>query len=383
MESVVIQKKDDIVMRLVHYFITEKNYSPIVVHGVKDEVWLENNEGPYKIIRINSNYIHNEEQFNMDIYKTKNVMKQIKRKTLSFKMNALNIFLDVNDGVDMKEYKDIDSVVVNSIKDLTKGDFSEIFPDIKDKILLDDNGLQLIFNVTNDINEKNERENKIYEKTFSPKKTIITNIIISLCVIMYIFLGLKNGNFFSIKPSVLYEYGGNLKGAILNHEFYRLITCAFLHASIIHRLFNMYALFILGNELETYIGKVKFVIVYLISAICGSLLSSILSASNVVSVGASGAIFGLMGSLVYFGYHYRLYLNTVLKTQIFPLIILNLALGFMDSSIDNWAHIGGLVGGYLATMLVGIEGKSSKSERINGAIVLVLYIAFMLYILFR
>ena len=319
----------------------------------------------------------------MDIYKTKNVMKQIKRKTLSFKMNALNIFLDVNDGVDMKEYKDIDSVVVNSIKDLTKGDFSEIFPDIKDKILLDDNGLQLIFNVTNDINEKNERENKIYEKTFSPKKTIITNIIISLCVIMYILLGLKNGNFFSIKPSVLYEYGGNLKSAILNHEFYRLITCAFLHASIIHILFNMYALFILGNELETYIGKVKFVIVYLISAICGSLLSSILSASNVVSVGASGAIFGLMGSLVYFGYHYRLYLNTVLKTQIFPLIILNLALGFMDSSIDNWAHIGGLVGGYLATMLVGIEGKSSKSERINGAIVLVLYIAFMLYILFR
>ena len=63
MDSVVVQKKDDIVMRLIHYFITEKNYTPIVVRGVKDEVWLENDEGPYRIIRINSNYIHNEEQF--------------------------------------------------------------------------------------------------------------------------------------------------------------------------------------------------------------------------------------------------------------------------------------------------------------------------------
>ena len=119
MDSVVIQKKDDIVMRLIHYFITEKNYTPIVVRGVKDEVWLENDEGPYRIIRINSNYIHNEEQFNMDVFKTKNVMKQIKKKTLSFKMNALNIFLDINEDVKLKEIKDIDSIIINNVTDIT------------------------------------------------------------------------------------------------------------------------------------------------------------------------------------------------------------------------------------------------------------------------
>ena len=102
MNDVVIQKKDDIVMRLIHYFITEENYTPIVVRGVKDEVWLENDEGPYRIIRINSNYIHNEEQFKMDIFKTQNVMKQIKKKTLALKMNVLNIFLDVNEDVKLK-----------------------------------------------------------------------------------------------------------------------------------------------------------------------------------------------------------------------------------------------------------------------------------------
>ena len=91
MSSISMDKKDEIVMKLVHFLVTKENYTPIVVSGVRNEVWLENVEGPYKIIRINSNYIHNKEQFNFDIYKTNNVAKQIKKKTLSWKMNVLNI----------------------------------------------------------------------------------------------------------------------------------------------------------------------------------------------------------------------------------------------------------------------------------------------------
>ena len=135
MSEVVIQKKDDIVMRLIHYFITEKNYTPIVVRGVKDEVWLENDEGPYRIIRINSNYIHNEEQYKMDVFKIKSVMKQIKKKTLALKMNALNIFLDVNDDIKIKDEKNIDSVVLKDIEDVNKKEITEVFPDINDKII--------------------------------------------------------------------------------------------------------------------------------------------------------------------------------------------------------------------------------------------------------
>ena len=62
MSTVIMNNKDEILMSLVHYFVTEKDYTPIVVKGVKDEIWLENTEGPYRIIRINSNYIHNDEQ---------------------------------------------------------------------------------------------------------------------------------------------------------------------------------------------------------------------------------------------------------------------------------------------------------------------------------
>ena len=381
MDSVVVQKKDDIVMRLIHYFITEKNYTPIVVRGVKDEVWLENDEGPYRIIRINSNYIHNEEQFNMDIFKTKNVMKQIKKKTLSFKMNVLNIFLDINENVKLKEVKDIDSIVVNNVKDITKNELISIFPDIKEKLITGENGMEMIINITNDINKKTEKENKIYENIFKQKKVIITNILIAICIIVFAATILSGGNILGINGMILYLFGANLKESVVAGEIYRLISAAFLHASIFHLLFNLYALYIIGNQVENYIGKFKFLIVYLISAISGSLMSCIFNAG--ISVGASGAIFGLLGSLLYFGYHFRLYLGSVLKTQIIPLILLNLCLGFLDSSIDNAAHIGGLVGGYLSTMALGIKGKSSKSDRINGTIVLVMYLAFMIYVLFR
>ena len=143
----------------------------------------------------------------------------------------------------------------------------------------------------------------------------------------------------------------------------------------------MYSLYIIGHELETFLGKTKFLLIFLISGLTGSLLSVVLH--NSVSAGASGAIFGLLGSLLYFGYHYRLYLGSVLKTQVIPIIILNLIIGFALPGIDNFAHIGGLVGGYLATQALGIPGKSKTSDRLNGAIVLTLLIAFLLYMLYR
>ena len=111
-------------------------------------------------------------------------------------------------------------------------------------------------------------------------------------------------------------------------------------------------------------------------------LFSIIFYENSLSVGASGAIFGLMGALLYFGYHYRLYLSNALTSQIIPIIIVNLFLGFTMSGIDNGAHIGGLIGGYLATMIVGVKYKSTKRETINGLIVYTLLVAFLLYTVF-
>lgn len=86
-----------------------------------------------------------------------------------------------------------------------------------------------------------------------------------------------------------------------------------------------------------------------------------------------------MGSLLYFGYHYRIYLSSALKGQIIPLIIINLLYGFLVSGIDNFSHIGGLIGGILITMALGVKYKSSKNEKLNGSIITLIFTCFMIY----
>ena len=376
----IINKNDEMVMSLVHYFITEENYTPIVVKGVKDEIWLENLDGPYRIIRINSNYIHNDEQYKFDLFKTKRVVEQIKKKTLSFNMNTLNIFLNLGDNVHIdEEEKNISSVKFTDIDAIINDkQIIQIFPHMKDKLIKDKEGIDLIVNVTNDINAKTVEDNKVFTKIFEPKKIVITPILILLCVIVFIAMYIWGNG--SEDTLTLIMFGANNRYLVQAGEVWRLATSMFLHIGIIHLFVNMYSLYIIGRQLESFIGKFKFLVVYLGSGIIGSLLSVVVHSN--LSAGASGAIFGLLGSLLYLGYHYRLYLGSVLKTQIIPVIVVNLLIGFMVPGIDNFAHIGGLVGGYLITMALGVPGKSKRSDRINGTIVLVLLIAFLGYMLF-
>ena len=165
-------------------------------------------------------------------------------------------------------------------------------------------------------------------------------------------------------------------------QYYRLLTGCFLHGNIFHLAFNCYALYVIGTQMESYLGKAKYLIIYLFSGISGALFSMIFGSPNALSIGASGAIFGLMGSMVYFGFHYRVFLGNVIKSQIIPLIVLNLAIGFLSNGIDNAAHVGGLVGGMLSTMALGIKYKSTTSEKVNGIIVSLIFLAFSIYMAF-
>lgn len=377
----IVSKNDEMVMALIHYFITEENYTPIVVKGVKDEVWLENLDGPYRIIRINSNYIHNEEQYKFDVFKTSKVMEQIKKKTLSFSVNTLNILLNVSDDVEFNGItKNIASIKVHDVKEIANyKDIVDIFPNIKNKLIKDKEGIDLIVNVTNDINAKTAKENEVFTKIFKTKKIIVTPALITICVILFLAMYIWGNGSENILTLLL--FGANSRALVLNGQIWRLATSIFLHIGIAHLIVNMYSLFIIGRQLEGLLGKAKYLIVFLGSGILGSLLSIVIN--DGVSAGASGAIFGLLGSLLYFGYNYRLYLGTVLKTQIIPIIIINLFISFMFPGIDAYAHIGGLIGGYLITCILGVPGKNRKSDRINGSIVLTILVLFLAYILFR
>ncbi len=383
MEEFVINKNDELVMKLLHYFITEKNYNPIVLHGAKDEIWLENMDtDSYEIVRIVTNYIHNDEQLNFDLFRTKQITKSIKKKTLSLNMDVLSIFVNLGDTVNINNVNinHIDCASIKNIKDLKKYDFIiNNYPEITKDTNFKEKGMNLFMKITSDINKKNEEENVKANDIFKKKKPIITYSLIFINILVFILMYILGNGSYDV--STLLNFGALNSTLVKNGEIYRLLTCSFIHIGLIHLFFNMYALYIIGPQLESFYGKIKFLIIYLFSAIIGSLFSSIFTTG--VSAGASGAIFGLFGSLLYFGYHYRVYLGNVIRSQIIPLLLFNFILGFMLKGIDISAHIGGLVGGIIISMALGVKYKSSKSEKINGVIISLIFTVFLFYLLFR
>lgn len=378
-----MSQNEEIVMKLLHYFITTQNYNPVVLHGAKDEIWLENLNSEYKIIRLVSNYIHNDEQLEFDIFRTQQIMKSIKKKTFSLSIPTLSIFVNLGDNVHLKDadFGNIKCVEAHKLDDVVKNmTVLEAFPDIGKTLSFKEEGLNLFLKLTGEINKKTESDAVKAEDIFKPKKPVITMTIIAINIIMFAMMYIFGKG--SEDGLTLLQFGANNRQLVVQfHQFYRLITCSFLHIGIWHLILNMYALYVIGSQVESFFGKAKYLIIYLGSAITGSLLS--ICFSNYTSAGASGAIFGLLGALLYFGYHYRLYLGNVMRSQIIPVIILNLVLGFILPGVDNAAHIGGLIGGLFLAMACGIKYKSQKSEKINGIILTIIYTGFMLFLLFH
>ena len=379
MNEMMLDDKNVMVMKLLHYFITEKNYNPIILQGVENEIWLENLNEDYQVVRIVSGYIHNNEQFDFDKFKTKRIMKKIRKKTFSiFKMNVMSFFLNLNENVNLEEANTPNSlcIKVTEENDIDKNDkLIKVFPDLKNKLTYTEKGVELFMKITGDINKHNQEDAKKIEKVFKTKFPMITYILIAFCIIMYAVPLLFNQTNDIILQFCV--HGPSIRAG----QFYRLITGAFLHAGLLHLVFNCYALYVIGSQLESFLGKIKYTIIYFVSAIFGSILSMTFS-GNTASVGASGAIFGLMGSLLYFGYHYRVYLGSVIKSQILPLVVFNLVLGMFVPGVDNAAHIGGLVGGALITMALGVKNKTSWFEKINGWIITGIFFAFAIYMAF-
>lgn len=380
MEIKITDEKDMLIMKLVHYFITKENYHPIIIRGIEDEIWLENKNNSYSIIRIITKHIHNNEQFEYDLLKTRQIAKQIKRKTFDFSMNVLSIFTDIGFDFDKEDIKDKNyiNIFIRDENDL----FSDKiilrdFKNIKEKLIRNDDDFELIKEITKEISDKTKDETEKREKVMKNRKPILTYILILINVVIFLLMYVYGNG--SEDTNTLIKFGANYIPYVKNGEYIRLLTSAFLHIGFAHLLFNMYALFVVGREIELLYGKVKYILIYLLSAIMGSLFTIVFSSSNTVAAGASGAIFGLLGSLLYFGYNYRGYIGNGIIRQVLPAILLNLFIGFTTPNIGNSAHIGGLIGGYLISMALGIDIEKDNKSKINGIVITILLMAFMIY----
>lgn len=170
------------------------------------------------------------------------------------------------------------------------------------------------------------------------EKSSLTNyLIVAICAsyLIQLLVPSYESNF------LLYRAG------IDSGEYYRLLTVALLHGGLLHLGFNMYSLHLLGTPVENFYGRGRYATILLISQLAASCASIFLNTANVYSIGASGAIFGLFGSLAVSGRAMGVDFRSI-----GTIILINFALGFMVSGIDWRAHLGGLIGGAVATWVL-------------------------------
>ena len=174
-------------------------------------------------------------------------------------------------------------------------------------------------------------------------KPVVTWVLLGIIVVVFVVETLAGG---SMDPEVLVRMGAKVNPLIAAGQYWRLFTSMFLHIGIWHLVFNGYALIIIGTELERILGPGRFLVIYLLSGLFGSLASYAFSSS--LSAGASGAIFGLIGALAAFFALHRQRLGAWGQRRLINvafLIIINLFFGLTRTGIDNMAHLGGLVCG--------------------------------------
>ena len=190
-----------------------------------------------------------------------------------------------------------------------------------------------------------------------------TILLVTINVIVFFILsfqGMTEDGVFMLAHGAMYvprviEFG----------EYYRFLTSMFMHFGFSHLINNMLMLVVMGMILEPEIGKIKYVIVYLLSGLGGNLLSAvwdIWTRDYVVSAGASGAIFGIIGALLYIAVRNRGRIGNISGRGLLFMIVLSLYYGFTSSGVDNLAHIGGLLSGFVLSVLLYRKPKCKGSS---------------------
>jgi rhomboid protease GluP len=174
--------------------------------------------------------------------------------------------------------------------------------------------------------------------------------MMGLLIVVFVIETLAGG---SERTRVLISLGANVGPLVTAGDYWRLFTANFLHIGLLHIAFNLYALYIVGTEVEMFYGPWRFLVIYLLSGLSGAIASYAFTYG--LSAGASTAVFGLIGTLFAFFTRNRAVFGEMSRTRLTNLIVviaINVFYGLSVSAIDNWGHIGGFLGGFILGWLL-------------------------------
>lgn len=366
--------------RLAYNLVNEENYQILHMDMNKNELWLEkNNRKASKIVRLIHQGFDWRNHLKNDINAVIDRVRDMNQLFTGKDIEIYNIYVTAHEPVD-----DWESLKKPMILDEEKPLIMKVFYVTKDNInveqtrLLEQIDSDIAGNTQLPVESIQEDDVERYKKTlfsklnkrnehikdvFSYGNPQFTNTFILINIIMFFMLEINGG---SANVENLIQSGAKYNPAIIDGEWWRIISSMFLHIGFLHLLMNMIALYYLGTAVERIYGSIRFFIIYFLAGIGGGLTSF---AFNVhVAAGASGALFGLFGALLFFGVMYkRLFLQTMGK-DIIVILIINLAFGFMVPQIDMGAHIGGLISGFIAASILYVPYKRNIVIQMIAAI---------------
>lgn len=383
-------KEEYMYWRLIRFFVEEKEYRIFSLSADQREVWLENlTDRHFPMIRIFLTDLDWANQLSGDMRQVHRTADGWKKRFLRKRFQVLNIYVTPLPPVD-----DYEPLIERPLEG--NGTLIETFLFVTENFPESNNRLTRIaggtpFRVAKEGYEPYESEEerravmdrilaeaRREKEMFHRGKPRLTYGILAINAFIFLLMELFGGSQNSL---VLILFGAKFNPLIVQGEWWRLFTCMFLHVGFFHLFMNSIALYYLGLAVERLYGNVRFAIIYLLSGFCGSLASFVLSPS--LSAGASGAIFGCFGALLYFGLVYpHLFFRTMGK-DVLSVIALNLVLGIILPGIDMAGHLGGLIGGFLISGMVQLPKQDRFHKRIPFFLVFGLLVVLGLYLGYR
>ena len=200
-------------------------------------------------------------------------------------------------------------------------------------------------------------------------RVVITWLFLAVNILVWLLMQLIGG-FLNQDVDLLLRFGAMFGPLIATGEYWRFFTAMFLHANLLHLFFNCFALFIFGRLVEGVYGSARFTAIYLLAGLAGGVLSYMFN-KTAIAVGASGAIFGILGA---FAAYFVVHRNTLGEmgrrnlTGLATIAAINLAIGLFIPNIDNWAHLGGLVGGFVMGLALAPRYRYELIDSPFGAV---------------
>ncbi|MDT0109250.1 rhomboid family intramembrane serine protease [Listeria booriae] len=376
--------------RLTNYFLVEEGYRLIHLHEKKQELWLDNPAQKKRpVIRIQMKELSWANVVERDIEQVMRVCEDLRKQMGRLKLPLINIYItpfapvgDISEWFDKPLQSDNEKISLNNIL-IDKEAANAQLPDLEASLDIPAG----TFHVPEDIDEAavvRERSQvinyitaKVSEEQVQARKEkpYVTYVLLAIQIAVFLIMTFTGGT--SNNTYNLVRWGAKFNPLIYAGEWWRFITPMFIHIGLLHLLMNSVVLYIIGPMAEKLYGKWRYALIYFISGITGVVASFVFNVN--VSAGASTAIFGIFGALLYL---------VVLKPHIYArslgisiagLVVVNLVVDLFSQGIDLAGHIGGLVGGFLIAGALSMPNQYFHWRRVLYGISVVALTAFFLW----